>query len=102
MIRRPPRSTLFPYTTLFRSKLKLGKQPAITVENLPPDRVRRPLVLIVDDDRDICSIASPVIEGTQFRSITSTTAQQPPRPPPPPQPHPPPPHSPTPHTPPPP
>src|SRR2546422_6953581 len=24
MIRRPPRSTLFPYTTLFRSGLKLG------------------------------------------------------------------------------
>src|SRR2546430_9464060 len=24
MIRRPPRSTLFPYTTLFRSFLKLG------------------------------------------------------------------------------
>src|SRR5256885_15285004 len=24
MIRRPPRSTLFPYTTLFRSKLKIG------------------------------------------------------------------------------
>src|SRR3712207_8912172 len=26
MIRRPPRSTLFPYTTLFRSKL-LGNEP---------------------------------------------------------------------------
>src|SRR2546422_7004489 len=25
MIRRPPRSTLFPYTTLFRSRLPLGK-----------------------------------------------------------------------------
>src|SRR2546427_4421035 len=25
MIRRPPRSTLFPYTTLFRSRLKGGK-----------------------------------------------------------------------------
>src|SRR5258708_31042048 len=25
MIRRPPRSTLFPYTTLFRSKIKLAK-----------------------------------------------------------------------------
>src|SRR2546421_1722078 len=25
MIRRPPRSTLFPYTTLFRSRLKLMK-----------------------------------------------------------------------------
>src|SRR2546430_9092973 len=24
MIRRPPRSTLFPYTTLFRSRLRLG------------------------------------------------------------------------------
>src|SRR5258708_24496481 len=25
MIRRPPRSTLFPYTTLFRSKIEAGK-----------------------------------------------------------------------------
>src|SRR5690348_17883138 len=25
MIRRPPRSTLFPYTTLFRSKAKAGR-----------------------------------------------------------------------------
>src|SRR5256885_10177842 len=25
MIRRPPRSTLFPYTTLFRSRAKLGQ-----------------------------------------------------------------------------
>src|SRR3712207_8645518 len=29
MIRRPPRSTLFPYTTLFRSRLPVG--------DLPPD-----------------------------------------------------------------
>src|SRR3712207_7562906 len=28
MIRRPPRSTLFPYTTLFRSDLAVG-QPAV-------------------------------------------------------------------------
>src|SRR5436853_5847385 len=27
MIRRPPRSTLFPYTTLFRSSLLHGRQP---------------------------------------------------------------------------
>src|SRR3712207_6911743 len=27
MIRRPPRSTLFPYTTLFRSALALGATP---------------------------------------------------------------------------
>src|SRR5256885_12539177 len=27
MIRRPPRSTLFPYTTLFRSRFQGGAQP---------------------------------------------------------------------------
>src|SRR2546423_5845189 len=36
MIRRPPRSTLFPYTTLFRSKVR-----AVDVKNIsPPDDVR--------------------------------------------------------------
>src|SRR5256886_12773910 len=33
MIRRPPRSTLFPYTTLFRSHPQLAPPP-------PPDRIR--------------------------------------------------------------
>src|SRR2546430_10943558 len=28
MIRRPPRSTLFPYTTLFRSRAEEGEQPS--------------------------------------------------------------------------
>src|SRR3712207_7892089 len=38
MIRRPPRSTLFPYTTLFRS------QPAVGEDDLrrPGDRVQHP------------------------------------------------------------
>src|SRR3712207_8727256 len=27
MIRRPPRSTLFPYTTLFRSRIEAGEVP---------------------------------------------------------------------------
>src|SRR5690348_18481446 len=37
MIRRPPRSTLFPYTTLFRSHLSraiVEPEPAGSVENL--------------------------------------------------------------------
>src|SRR5690349_23102334 len=29
MLRRPPRSTLFPYTTLFRSGLLMGLRPAL-------------------------------------------------------------------------
>src|SRR5256885_8038816 len=38
MIRRPPRSTLFPYTTLFRSDLG-GKAMEFVVEDLcPPER----------------------------------------------------------------
>src|SRR3712207_8910071 len=39
MIRRPPRSTLFPYTTLFRSRVAVvgGKQRVLQVH---PDAVR--------------------------------------------------------------
>src|SRR5437588_8213410 len=33
MLRRPPRSTLFPYTTLFRSVLNPG-QPIVTIVDL--------------------------------------------------------------------
>src|SRR2546421_13001459 len=32
MIRRPPRSTLFPYTTLFRSEIKISELPGIIWE----------------------------------------------------------------------
>src|SRR2546430_17123893 len=42
MIRRPPRSTLFPYTTLFRSPSPLVPLPA-SDESLPsPSRFRAP------------------------------------------------------------
>src|SRR3712207_8277746 len=36
MIRRPPRSTLFPYTTLFRSA---DEQPAVPVQHLESEAV---------------------------------------------------------------
>src|SRR2546427_8687663 len=42
MIRRPPRSTLFPYTTLFRSSARLGKIPAQGARR-SPHRERRDL-----------------------------------------------------------
>src|SRR2546426_8234117 len=52
MIRRPPRSTLFPYTTLFRSRRDrgpdhLGARVAVCVERLP---ARTPPV--ADDEPD--------------------------------------------------
>src|SRR3712207_7639073 len=37
MIRRPPRSTLFPYTTLFRSDL-LGDREVVLVDIVPIDQ----------------------------------------------------------------
>src|SRR3989454_9531947 len=43
MIRRPPRSTLFPYTTLFRSKGEVnGAEPTFGL--LKPDAVQRGLI----------------------------------------------------------
>src|SRR3989442_4733513 len=41
MIRRPPRSTLFPYTTLFRSPVVMTG-PATSREGAPPSRSRAP------------------------------------------------------------
>src|SRR3712207_7478965 len=41
MIRRPPRSTLFPYTTLFRSRPRRRCAP-LSGRNTPPERAGRP------------------------------------------------------------
>src|SRR4051812_49699587 len=49
MIRRPPRSTLFPYTTLFRSVrvgkhrvgVYVGRTPIVRVDGKPHDRDRK-------------------------------------------------------------
>src|SRR5689334_24145515 len=43
MIRRPPRSTLFPYTTLFRSQQPAGSQPVRVL--VLSDQARRFLFL---------------------------------------------------------
>src|SRR3712207_8189237 len=37
MIRRPPRATLFPYTTLFRSQLLLGLEALVHPRHRVPD-----------------------------------------------------------------
>src|SRR3712207_8113083 len=46
MIRRPPRSTLFPYTTLFRSRKAALVEclAALAAQTRPPDRI-----LVVDN-----------------------------------------------------
>src|SRR5258707_11594331 len=38
MIRRPPRSTLFPYTTLFRSRANVSRRPDESVRRMAIER----------------------------------------------------------------
>src|SRR3712207_7836729 len=66
MIRRPPRSTLFPYTTLFRS-------PApVEVERV--DRPVRVVGAVDDHDRHFQPV--PVIPGVHPRSEEHTSELQ--------------------------
>src|SRR5256885_10165447 len=57
MIRRPPRSTLFPYTTLFRSRqaetVLDERQLARAVAAPHPAHLRHGLVRLVDDHQKI-------------------------------------------------
>src|SRR3712207_7028597 len=63
MIRRPPRSTLFPYTTLFRSQLRRGPAPLLErvalVERLvqPPAHAAQDVLLRVARRRDRHALA---------------------------------------------
>src|SRR5690349_23006260 len=54
MLRRPPRSTLFPYTTLFRSHRKQGRHDLDPVPEIADAQVlvERVLVIVVVRDRD--------------------------------------------------
>src|SRR5437867_9244545 len=57
MIRRPPRSTLFPYTTLFRSRVgpEVGTRGALRMEEQPHGRRRNRR----EDERDRQQPAPP-------------------------------------------
>src|SRR5690348_18335337 len=46
MIRRPPRSTLFPYTTLFRSRLCFAGRGAMMSETEKPKGAFSPAIVI--------------------------------------------------------
>src|SRR5690349_23404545 len=51
MIRRPPRSTLFPYTTLFRSEGRGGRAPCGAADRAHRDRLGRGAVVHVGAER---------------------------------------------------
>src|SRR3712207_8731810 len=69
MIRRPPRSTLFPYTTLFRSRIgrdaaRLGRrveddaQRSLVEQVAAPDREHQPTVeLVIERGGNVVDLA---------------------------------------------
>src|SRR3712207_8341997 len=83
MIRRPPRSTLFPYTTLFRSHSELRSKDEFsefTTTDLPYYSDSRgsfeKLAWAVDDEAlraaaaDVAIVGAPLDEGTSDRKST--------------------------------
>src|SRR3712207_9016345 len=72
MIRRPPRSTLFPYTTLFRSDLgALGLDAARRHDQPRPDDVVQPLRLRRDRGLAAPRAGGPVSRGARSEEHTS-------------------------------
>src|SRR3712207_7481504 len=85
MIRRPPRSTLFPYTTLFRSVLgpdgRLGSLPGVGLGTLDDDP--HPPVVLVEEALDLrryalllCHLALPFPAHVVNRSEEHTSELQ--------------------------
>src|SRR3712207_7227657 len=77
MIRRPPRSTLFPYTTLFRSDpaaaqlARLAIQPAVNIEHLPPGQIRVEHQILeshADPPAHLVSLPQQIIAGEDRKS----------------------------------
>src|SRR5260370_34453889 len=55
MIRRPPRSTLFPYTTLFRSDVRIE----VVSSGCAVGAIREQIVVVAGTRDDVDQIASP-------------------------------------------
>src|SRR5256885_8428814 len=55
MIRRPPRSTLFPYTTLFRSYPAIRHQRRHAAFGIDPEIIRA-LLLVVLEVQPLCAV----------------------------------------------
>src|SRR5256885_12302166 len=66
MIRRPPRSTLFPYTTLFRSRgepaelRRRGERPAVGEDVQPPAELVPGAVAVPDDAQPVALVRHAV------------------------------------------
>src|SRR2546425_6639979 len=78
MIRRPPRSTLFPYTTLFRSILAVTSSDAVELAYLVGATAIEGVSLQRTDDLRVsrCEIRVPGVETPKQRSEEHTSELQ--------------------------
>src|SRR3712207_9106983 len=80
MIRRPPRSTLFPYTTLFRSDVDDARRALTVALNDAYDRVIRSRSLSSGRSRALSELAgvlnsaAPLVEGAVAAARTGVPA----------------------------
>src|SRR2546422_8373192 len=71
MIRRPPRSTLFPYTTLFRSRTARGTVRFVP-RRFPVERLTLPRPMVeLDPDTERRAVAEAQRLTAVFRAITA-------------------------------
>src|SRR3712207_9334439 len=77
MIRRPPRSTLFPYTTLFRSLCPATVVVRVTGRSVPRSKARGPdtvLVAPVESVTVTVTVVEPVAVAEQVTADCSAWA----------------------------
>src|SRR5260370_25613236 len=74
MIRRPPRSTLFPYTTLFRSRRPqfmplLDNNPDASGTEAESRDIARALATLVEEQRSVLLLV--MLEGLSYREVAN-------------------------------
>src|SRR5438034_2446022 len=72
MLRRPPRSTLFPYTTLFRSRRRHGEELALPLDPDDDAREARPrdVHVVLEEAPPHAGRPLPLLEVAQDRKST--------------------------------
>src|SRR3712207_8190849 len=73
MIRRPPRSTLFPYTTLFRSELDDINNCLVEMANSVGSAMSKATTALLDADIELANL---VIEGDDHIDATRESIEQ--------------------------
>src|SRR2546422_3297317 len=76
MIRRPPRSTLFPYTTLFRSLEAVGELLVVETQKAHDSCLQVVHVHLVPGDREAQLVRLPVHHAALHRSEEHTSELQ--------------------------